>query len=888
MFAVKPWPFIKTTDSGLVQPLEIVWSRTDASPSENVDIDGIQYLASWQERADGSRQCLVYIALIEDSRDVVVSVSGESLKYSINPPRRWELYLVPHSHQDIGYTEFPDLVADAHGDFIAEALDIMSATDHLDDNAKFRWTCEATWSVEQFVRRHPHRVDEFVRRIHEGRMELTALYGHMTDLCGEEAWSRCTAFARVFSNKHRVPKVTACQYDINGFPLGLPKILNDVGVRYLDTAINAVRALPVKPCPAPYRWMSPDGSEVLLWHSLGYLAGNDCNLHVSFRSSEPRLAELLDRMTAEDYPHYGLQLQISGVTGDNMPPNRGVCDVVSEWNQTWAWPKLRICTAREWFEHIEANWPLEIQATKKAWPDWWCDGIGSAAVESGLARQTQARLGALQAQRAAIEASGVSLSYLDETYETAWRRSVLACEHTWGPYDSMRPYARTSQGQWHYYALNAFAADAYADRIQVEQMVALTTLGSVTARTAGLTNATLQGTPSGALATSDPPCVVAFNPGSEIRTETISVHVSGHLLDGACGNAQLVPAIVDEAGQTIPAVVSGYEHMDIVNRSNFKVEFLARDLPARGHKLYRLATRAAREPIHPEPPTDLILENPYYSIRVNRDSGGISSMVHRPTGRQIILQTTGYDLGQCIYEAPTEGRYSVAYWEGLGRNGTFERTTPDVTSTRHKTRYVDLGLKELVVHSHLDNALDLEMHITLSDSTDRVDIRFVVNKPVSDRPEALYHAFPMLSDVGQLWLSAVGGCYRPGIDQMPGTNTDWHGIQSWFAIQDSEGVAVVASPDIPLVQAYGINTGKWQSEVPSPNGLAMSWVMNNYWFTNFPLLQSAHIEYRYSITYLPGDFSMANVDQFAGNVRQPSWAYSARISPNAQKVIGAG
>lgn len=114
-----------------------------------------------------------------------------------------------------------------------------------------------------------------------------------------------------------------------------------------------------------------------------------------------------------------------------------------------------------------------------------------------------------------------------------------------------------------------------------------------------------------------------------------------------------------------------------------------------------------------------------------------------------------------------------------------------------------------------------------------------------------------------------GAVLRPGLDQVPGTATDWHSQQCYFAVAGAEGTTVVASPDIPLVQVNGINTGKWQPILPPHNGLVMSWVLNNYWFTNFPAVQSGRLNYRYAIATHPGSFDATTAARAADAIRQP-------------------
>jgi len=71
------------------------------------------------------------------------------------------------------------------------------------------------------------------------------------------------------------------------------------------------------------------------------------------------------------------------------------------------------------------------------------------------------------------------------------------------------------------------------------------------------------------------------------------------------------------------------------------------------------------------------------------------------------------------------------------------------------------------------------------------------------------------------------------------------------------------------VQVNGINTGKWQETLPPHNGLVMSWVMNNYWFTNFPAAQGGGFAWRYRVLAASGGFDPDAAAAFAAGARQP-------------------
>ncbi len=900
------WPFVAGPADNPRQAIGLTWQTVASAgpPPAELSVDGVPQQVAWTaEPGDQGRtlHATVLAPLQETARTVRLAVpTGESrggldATCTVEPPRRWELFLVNHSHVDIGYTEYPEILADAHGDYIARALDIMTLTDDRPDDERYRWTCEASWTVEQFLRRRPDRADEFARRCREGRMEVAALYANLTDLCDERMLERAVRYAVALRDRYGIDLVSACNYDVNGFGWAIPRILKQAGVRYLDTAINETRALGVRPRPTALRWASPDGSDVLLWHSGNYLLGNRLMLHASRAQAEPQVAAYLLERQGDGYPHGAIEVLMSGRTGDSMPPSAAVCDVVAEWNQAWLWPRLRLATTRQWFEHLEAAWPGEPTRYQKAWPDWWADGNGSALYEAALVRRTAARLADLEGQRRLLRDRGIGLERLDPEYEEAWRRALLFCEHTWGPYESaLDPDSPASRGQWHSKTTHVYAADALADSIEAEQLVALATNGQVSAREQGLTNATLQGAPSGYLASEDPAAVLVYNPLPTRRSDIVRVGIPGYLSNGHA------PLLRDAAsGAKVAALVRPYPREDVVNRRHMRVEFLAADLPAGGHKAFLIedSGRDLTAPADAGAATDdephlTSLENAVYRLELDPATGALHSLMHKASGRQLVRQGAGYGLNEAVYEqvASPGDRNAVASWDGIGnRDARFERASFAVARIGAGDERV--SARGLRVEATGPHGMRLVTEIILHDHpdlADRVDIVNTLHKPLVERGEALYHAFPLAAPDGQIYLAVAGGVMRPGLDQAPGTATDWHGIQDWFAVATGAYSVVVASPDVPLVQCTGINTGRWHEEMPPSNGLVMSWALNNYWFTNFPARQGGRVTYRYSLTFQEGPFDPQRAARFGAAVRHPAWGRVVRLAPGAIEMPRSG
>lgn len=759
-----------------------------------------------------------------------------------------------HTHVDIGYTEPQDIVLRKHPEFIARALDYCTATDHLPDGERFCWTCEAGWTVKAFLRAYPERTDEFFARVRQGRIEISALYLNLTDLFTEELLIETTDEVLALAQQHGVSVVTAVNDDVTGWSWGLADILAQRGVRYMDTGINETRATSMHPRPQLLHWIGPQGGKVLLWHSSGYMLGN--SLGLSEPQADERVAKYLHELENNGYPYHVVQAHIQGRKHDNAPPGLWLCDMVRKWNATHTVPKLRLVTPRIWFEHAEAHWPTPFAAYCAGWPDWWSDGLGSAARESALARQAQAELKSL---RALSHATG--LTPPAERVEQAREATIFFCEHTWGAWCSTdMPDTLTSQAQW-----NAKAGYAYSAAVQTRSL--LTDQMAAAARSHA-----------------DGPCIAVFNPSDETRGDVVELTVADADIGLPTVAWVTTPVrsnpgpdfhLVDEQTRTAVPLARTPTIADSARRPAQIIRFMAHDVPARGWRRYRIVPDAPPRTSTLCTASGDSLRSPFVAVRA-ADNLGITTVHDQGTGLEWMRRNerTGWTLGQVVYEA-IPGQFSrekLCGWgwgsDGMHTDAPWQRTRLYWTPPQPVLLPYGAGWR-LAAQNLAGSLRALELDVVVYDNLPRIDLTYRLDKVPNAEAEALYVAFPLGGATSGVCLDIPGGVLRPGIDQVPGSATDWHGVQHYFAVSTDERTTVVASPDIPMVQVNDINTGKWQEALPAHNGLVMSWVMNNYWFTNFPAAQGGGLTWRYSLTAWPGSFDPERAARFAGNIRQP-------------------
>ncbi len=132
------------------------------------------------------------------------------------PIREWFVYLVQHTHTDIGYTRPQTEILAEHIRFIDYALDYCDLTDDFPDAARFRWTCESSWGVREYLNnRPPAQIERFKQRVLEGRIEVTGMIFNMSEIADENLFCASLLPLKQFKDLG-IPVTTAMQNDVNG------------------------------------------------------------------------------------------------------------------------------------------------------------------------------------------------------------------------------------------------------------------------------------------------------------------------------------------------------------------------------------------------------------------------------------------------------------------------------------------------------------------------------------------------------------------------------------------------------------------------------------------------------------------------------------------------
>lgn len=766
-----------------------------------------------------------------------VEIKGRPASYhsfTLAPIKEWTINLVQHSHTDIGYTRSQTEILAEHLRFIDYALDYCDQTDHYPDESKFRWTCEASWTVREYLKARPQaQIDRLLKRIQEGRIEVTGMFFNFSEIVDETALAIQTHTLKYFKDQG-IDVTTAMQNDVNGIGWCMVDLYHQTGVKYLTMGQHGHRAQIPFDKPTAFWWESPAGNRLLAYRSEHYMHGNALSLTSGnidvFRAN---LSEYLKSLEQKNYPFDQTAFQFSGYVTDNSPPSITACDIVKEWNEKYEWPKLKISLASEFMVFLEKNEAEQLAVQKVAWPDWWTDGFGSAMNETKAARMTHAEMNNNMGLFAMAKILGTQLpAQIQSDIRECYDNLLFYDEHTLGADESItNPLSESTVMQWGQKSAYAWTA--------VKQ--------------SGLLREKALGYLQPYISKSDVPTIAVFNTLNWKRSGLVTVYIDHDILP-----LDKAFVIIDENGRSLPA------HLLKSRNDGSYWSIWVYEIPPMGFTTLRIevdrnTSRVIPGGVNPTP----ILENEYYRITIDTQRGAVTGIYDKQLGRELIDPQSDMALGTVVYEE-LDNRHTMERLTNANRDTTYVPLKKQWTSLTDITISPILPDKiwsSLKIHGQLPRCSDergLEMEIRLYHTEKKIEFLYKTFKLKVTTPEALYVAFPFkMSDADQLAFEVQGGTVRPGYNQLEGTASDWNTIQNFAAVKNAEAQIVFTSKHTPLVQFGDINTGRFYYKHKPAKSHIYSWVLNNYWTTNFKANQEGEMNWNYVITSTPNNTNTA-------------------------------
>ena len=809
----------------------------------------------------------VFIPEVTSEQQVVVSFEKSSdikLDLTVKPQRHWTIHLVHHTHLDIGYTDPQGRVLAEHLAFLDSCLDLMNRTDSWPDDAKFRWSVEALWSFDEWTKvRSKEKIDEFIRRVKEGRIELTAMpYNLHSETCSTDELHELLRLARDVSKQYGIEIPAAMQTDVPGAVVGLTDVLAANKVKYLSVAHNwAGRSVPHlvggQDQPRLFRWVGPSGKGVLVWvtdtpHGLAYMEGPMIGFNDGYEWVDDLLPAYLQSHAEHPYPYPGgvfgwavdnaeihrkpypwdiLHLRIQGQFADNAPPRYIMAETVKRWNESWAYPKLRLSTNKDFFEDAEQRLGSQIQTIEGDWTDWWVEGVGSGARPNAMVRNAQ--INAADAQTVGALASfygSVEGPEITKGSEIVYGNASLFDEHTWG---AANPWTIGDEGmdsgdqQWHWKYAKALAAD---DEGEVLLDRACSHLGDVLSTAPGAL-ASFYISNTAIWNRSDE--VMVFLPESRVPLETV------------------IKVIDSRNKKELSFYESGQINPKHRNAGRF-IHIAINEVPAIGVVRVDILEGGKSKESKGELKNELVLENEFLKVTLDPKTSSVSSIYSKSLKKEIVRQDSVVGFNGYVYdEYASAGGFNHQSGRMEGNIGL------DLLATRSLTRpgvVIDSGtndVKEWVtIESQAPGSSWIRATYSLNKNADRLDINNRIYKEATMTKESGYFAFPFALENPITRVELSGGMSGSDLPLVPGSALHMRAARRWVSFEDKEISVALAIQDAPLIQLGGVALpyAPFPPTMGDPEPATVySWAYNNIWDTNFPGQQGFEMNFRYSV-----------------------------------------
>ena len=445
-------PILKDTVLGRGQILRVVYDHHQAGTS--IKMQSALEAVNIVDPDSGANVLRIAIPALSEAGQVQIEsyINGQIMErqaLALHPVVPRTVYILPFSHNDIGYTDQQERVRLRQHQNIDKALAMAEKTKDRDSHAQARWNLEVLWALQSWWQEASEDDrGKFIEAVKSGHIGLNALHNNLlSGLCNTEELNHHLDFARSFTAETGIPINSAAITDIPGFVWSIVDALANAGVKYFAIAPNSgdrvghIYAL----ADQPFYWSNPRGdAKILTWiMGAGYAMFHRESIS---QTGIKKALQYLRMLQGQDYPYPIIPLAYT-IGGDNGMPDEALADFVETWNRQYCSPHFVIATHEQFFADFETKHGESLPTRKGDMTPYWEDGAASTALETKLSRNAADRL---------VWVEKLYTRYFPDLLPraelaAAWDKVVFFDEHTWGAWNSVsEPDTDFVIKQWQY------------------------------------------------------------------------------------------------------------------------------------------------------------------------------------------------------------------------------------------------------------------------------------------------------------------------------------------------------------------------------------------------------------------------------------------------------
>ncbi len=807
---VEPTIFYRNAGDHLTEVVDtfIRFPRPWSAGTVDLDISGRHYDAHLKPGEFGEQRVSVNIPEWTGTKAgrvrVIAGVTASS-EVTLEAQRKWTMFVVPHTHLDIGFTDYQGKVAETQARVLSQAETLIH--EHPD----FRFSMDGSWNLQQLLQTRPKpKRDEILNLIRTGKMAMPVQYCNLlTDYASLETLYRSLYDSKKLSRLYDLPFEYANITDVPTYSGSYPSILAGSGVKYWVAASNNDRA-PIFYYDhwnekSPFWWQGPDGKKVLFWYSRHYeqvqtLFGLSPQLN-AVRESLPIYLQAYSKPAYK--PDVALLYGTQVENTDLVPSTATFAD---DWNKQYAFPKLNYATFPDFFHYVDARFGRDLPTFQGDGGGYWEDGIGSDIYFEVEDRHNQNRALSAEVLSSVTHSIDANLNPPVGAFADIWRNIILFAEHTWLSYNSVsQPDHAESIKQLRVKDDRADRASLQIEDVMNRSLSQLADRIHIPANT-----------------------LVVFNSLSWQRDAVVETDLFEH------------PKLVDLTTHAEVPLEVLYEKEKFIH-----VRFLASDLPAVGYKCFSI-TYGEHGPASVSKPNTKTVENGFYRITIDEGGGALASIYDKQLRRDVVDSGSPYKFGQYLYVTGGDGDTQMI--------NPFPALPPGQLTVHPASHGKFLGVEQMPwgysirLTSSSVNTPEVRTEILVFNKQKKIEFLYRIHKKYTTAKEAAYFAFPVAASNPEFSFASQQGWINPARDLMKGGSLEWFNVQQWMAVHNSNTAVGIVPVDASLASFGDINRGKWPGEFQPKTGTIFSYVMNNYWHTNYRTGQGGEFTFRYTVT----------------------------------------
>ncbi len=730
------------------------------------------------------------------------------------------IYVLPHSHVDIGYLFYQPVAIHDHHVYINDALKLIKQTTPLAPAARFKWNIENMIELDGYLKgfekASPTLTANFINAVRAGEMGLDGTYcNELTGLCRPQELISWLDYAHQLRVRYGLKINSAMLCDVPGVTWGAVPVLADAGIKYFLWGPNGITHVGFENNfnGRAFYWLSPSGKQkIMVWQEANQ---NYCSPWFTTADVRSWL-----HWFANSNPHfpYSIMYVMEGV--DSGPPPAYLPALITRWNKTHAWPRLVTSTVEHAEHRFAAKYAKEIPSYREDYNPYWEDGAGSTPRVTRINRNATEKIAQAQMLWNMLDVA----QYPHKVFSNAWQDALMYDAHTWGAYNSWSdPRSKFVREQWAWKKRYATRAMFQARWLEAQAVRKIEDRKPTTT-------------------------IAVFNTCSWPRRGLVTLAAA----ESKAGNQ-----VRNALGQVVPSQ----------RLANGSLVFLAAHIPAMASATFTVSMGRPASPAHPVSvnAAGTQLKTGSMTVDINPATGAVERWSVARLAANLVNP----------HNATCRGLNDYLYVLGPSNKKVQYSGTPKITVINRGPLVASVR-----VVSSAPGCKSLARTIEVVAGERRINFTDSLNM-VSAYPheEAVHIGFNLKVPGEAIRYDTPWAVVNPRKNLIPNSNNNVFPVCRWVDESGAHVGVTLATPDVPMLEigritAPRMNTTHWLKH-PARGGTLYSYVYNNYWQTNYKAWEKGLMSFRYSLRAHRA-YRQAAAEHFGIDAGQPLIAVPVR------------